>query len=226
MLVGAGPQQHQGFPRQLGEGDGLAAGKGVVPPDAEHRLGIQYPDGVEMLHVALVHGDDGGIQQVLFHHLHQLEGALLKGLQANLRVEFGKLLEDHRKEEGADHRRDADLDMVLPVPQVPHPVDHAFRPAQQVGGHGQEDLPLPGDAQLAVDPLEQADPELLLQVPDGVGDRGLGDMEGLGGPGDIAAVAAYAGEVLKLVQLQGGAPPFSASGVRYKKNLCGDRNSV
>ena len=141
--------------------------------------------------------------QQLLLHLGDGAGVLP---DADLGVDGGEILEPVDEEilDGAGHRQD------IQVPGV-HLPDGLGPPLQLAEGQihvGQEHLPVGVQGDLPLPPLEQGDAQLLLQPGEIPAQAGLGDMQLLGGPGQIA-VPRCRTEVAQLGELHTN-PSFCA----------------
>jgi hypothetical protein len=97
---------------------------------------------------------------------------------------------------GAAHGRHADAEEVLVSPQIVHLPGNLIGPPQQGVGAFQQKPSLRRQHQPPPLVAEEVHAELALQLPDGVGNGGLGDMQLLRSPGDAVVLAHR----LKLLQ--------------------------
>ena len=168
----------------------------------------------QVLPQQLHRGQRGGRRRQRQHDQGQVEGAArqlpyeivraaLLDQQLDARMPVVEGAQHVRQQARAQARRGAQPDPpAAQLGQLLHLVPGRVRVGQDAAGQRQQRLAGVGERDVAAGPAEQVRAQLPLQRLDLLGERGLGDVDPLGGPGEVPGLGDRH-EVVELLELHG-----------------------
>ena len=130
--------------------------------------------------------DQGQIQGAAREFPYEVVGAALLDEELDARVPVVERAQDLGQQTGADARGRAEPDpAAAQLRQLLHLDPRGVGVREDPAGQRKQRLARVGQRDVAARPAEQLRAQLLLQGPDLLGERGLGDVHLLGGPGEV-----------------------------------------